>query len=165
MTTSLVFRLSQLLIIIPCALREWINMFTDIGQYERVTKLSLKLMSFPTQENASTLFNRAFDSVVLAKGIAMLWIIVHLVIGTIISVGIIVLLINLKASSSQYNQKKLTCFVGLALGIFSYVFLVGFFAMDYFLSWMQNINFNSDITGYSLPLIGALLYLTVKDPS
>jgi predicted small integral membrane protein len=157
------FRLSQLLIIFPCALREWINALTDIGQYERVVSLSLKITSFPVPQDTSTLFNRAIHSVALAKIVAISWVIIHVTVAALLTYGVFVLCINIKSERKLFNQKKLVCLLGLSLGIFSYVFFVGFAAMDYFLSWMQNINFNLDIMGYCLPLFGALLYLTVDD--
>ena len=165
MKHAVIFRLSQLIILFPCALREWINFLTDIGQYERVTKLALQIMSFPTQHNASTLFNRSINSLLLAKFVALLWIVIHFITAALITYGLIALLKTMNADSKTFNQKKLPCFLGLSFGIFSYLFLVGFVSMDYFLSWMQDINFNADIVGYSLPLIGALLYLTVNESS
>jgi predicted small integral membrane protein len=157
------FRFSQLLIIFPCALREWINFLTDIGQFEKSKALSLQIISFSTQQNASTLFNRAIDSPIIAKLAALSWIITHFITATLITYGLITLLINIKASRKKFNQKKIICFLGLSFGIFSYVFLVGFVSIDYFLAWMQNISLNSDLIGYSLPLIVALLYLTVNE--
>jgi predicted small integral membrane protein len=163
MKRFVMFRLSQLLMIFPCALREWINALTDIGQYERVVSLSLKITSFPTQQDAGTLFNRAIHSVALAKVVAISWVIIHVTVAALMTYGVFALLFNIKAVNKTFNQKKWVCLLGLSLGISSYVFFVGFAAMDYFLSWMQNINFNADIVGYCLPLFGALLYLTVDD--
>ncbi len=158
-----VFRLSQLLLIFPCALREWINCLTDIGQYERVIKLAMQIMTYPTQENTDTLFNQAIHSVTIAKCVAVVWILAHGFAAAVMTYGMFVLMKHLKAPSNCFNQNKIFCFVGLSFILFFYVFMLGFAVMDYFLSWMQQINFNGDITGYGLPLMSALLYLTIKD--
>ena len=164
MRTIIVLRLSQLLLIIPCLLREAINTITDIEQFGRAVKLTQKIYAFPTPQHADILFNRAIASPLLTKINVILLISCHALVAIVLLYGLLTLLANINNTNFvQYNQKKLICIIGLCLGIFQYGLAYGFFAMDYFLSWMQNINFNSDIIAYSLPLIAALLFLSLKD--
>ena len=76
-------------------------------------------------------------------------------------VGICLLIKTIKRSSENFHAKKHWAILGLAVGVFSYVFCVGAGSMDYFLSWLQDpaIDFNGDIVGYGLPLGIALLFL------
>lgn len=157
------FRVSQLLLILPCLMREWINFLTDIEQFQNTTQLAYKIISYPTQDKINSAFERSVDSMTVAKVISFTWICIHLLVGIIISYGFIRLLTNLRSDNREFTQAKQSCFLGLSLGIFFYVLILGFFSMDYFLSWMQHISYNGDIAGYCLPLIAALLYLTVNE--
>lgn len=157
------FRLSQLLLVLVCGCREWINVLTDIGQYERNVALAHKIISFPTPEKVHTLFNRSIHVLWVAKGVALLWVMIHLILAGLITYGLIILLSHCRETSENYQQKKVYCYIGLALGIFAYIFMAGFLSMDYFLSWMQQINYNADIVGYCLPLAIGLFYLAIPD--
>lgn len=159
---KLTVRISQLLLIIPCALREWINVITDIGQYHKNIHLALQIISFPTKAQTDTVFNRSIHSLFVAKIIAISWTLAHFIAAILISSGFLLLLCALNTESVVYQNKKQLCLLGLSFTLFWYIFALGFGSMDYFLSWMQKINYNGDIMGYGLPLGIALLYLLYK---
>lgn len=163
MNHVLLTRISQLLLIFPCACREWINVLNDVEQYNRILKFALQLISFPSASKAEIIFNRASTSKLFPHLIAIGWITAHSVSALIISCGFFILVKNITAQSYIYHQKKSLCTLGLSFSIFSYIMMLGFFAMDYFLSWMQQINFNSDLIGYTLPPLAALLFLNYAE--
>lgn len=165
MAQQLCFRVSQLLLVLVCALREWVNVFTDVGQFQNTTRLAHRIMSFPTPDKVSTLFNRSIEAMWVAKGVALLWIVVHLTVASLLTYGMIILLIHRHVPSQDYQEKKCYSCLGLALGLFAYFFLIGLMSMDYFLSWMQHMDYNGDIVGYGLPLFVTLVYLLVTDLS
>ena len=43
-------RWSQILLVIPVMIREWINMFTDIGLYPHNVNLSHAIIKFPSKD-------------------------------------------------------------------------------------------------------------------
>ena len=164
MRTIILLRLSQLLLIIPCFLREVLNTITDTGQYNIVLRTTEKIYAFPTPKTAGIVFNRSIHNLSLEKINAILLILSHAFVAIFLLVGLVILFRHIKNPDiKQYNRAKTVCIIGLCLGIFQYVFIYGFFAMDYFLSWMQNLGFNSYIMGYGLPLAIALLFLSLKD--
>lgn len=144
-------------------LREWINFLTDVEQFHRTTDLSLKIMSFPTTDAAALKFDRSTGNILIAKFAVIAWILMHFISALIIAVGLIQLIKNINQPSAVYHNKKELCLFGLAFALFSYFTLTGFLAMDVFLSWMQNLNFNAELAGYGLPLIVALLYLNMGE--
>ncbi len=157
-------RLSQVLLVTICMLRECINCITDIEQYSKNLSLFYKITSFPTREKAGLLFNRSISSSIINHFGPIILVIAHMIVFLILLYGIVILLKHIKTSDFQlYNTKKFVCIIGLCLGLAEYFFLYGFLAMDYFLSWMHNIDYDGDIAGYGLPLIISLLYLSLKD--
>lgn len=163
MMPRILFRGSQLMLVLVCALREWVNVLTDIGQFNKTQALAHKIMAFTTPENVSTIADRSVTSLWVPKMVSVSWIVMHLLVGGILLYGMVVLLKTISSPQGVYQEKKLYCCLGLALGIFFYIFLIGVMAMDYFLSWMQYIDYNADIAGYALPLFMTLLYLIVPD--
>ena len=154
-------RWSQILLVIPVMIREWINMLTDIGRYHLNVHLSHTIITFPTKQAVDTLVNRDINSVILAKFIPICWIIFHGLSATLMCVGICLLIIAIKENTENFQMKKHWAILGLAISIFSYTFYAGAASMDYFLCWLQDsaINLNGDIVGYGLPLGIALLFL------
>ena len=163
MTYRILFRGTQLILVLVCALREWINVLTDIEHFQRNIAFAHKIMTFPTAEALGTTADRSLTSLWVAKMVAVSWGVIHILVGGILLYGMVVLLRNISSPQGVYQEKKLYCCLGLALGIFFYIFLIGVMAMDYFLSWMQQINYNGDIAGYVLPMFMTLIYLLVPD--
>lgn len=152
-----------LLFVQVLALRELVNSFTDAGQYYRNVELITKITSFPTSKKAGIIFDRAFSSVVFSKTLSLFFVIAHFAIGCLITVGVLFLLFNLKLDEKLYDKKKTTCLVGLIIGFTFYVFSLGLFSMDYFLSWVQGINFDADMIAYGVPMGLAFIFLKIID--
>ena len=66
-------RWSQILLVIPVMIREWINMFTDIGLYPRNVNLSHAIIKFPSKDDLGGLVHRNLESIVFAKFISISW--------------------------------------------------------------------------------------------
>lgn len=163
MKINYLFRLTQIMLVVPMALREWINFFTDIGQYQENIQVVHKIISFPTIENANLLFNRSINSELIAKIIPITWIVVHFLAALLMTIGILVLIRSFRTNIEIYQGRKNICLFGLALAFFWYILTLGAGSMDYFFSWMQKINFNGDISGYAIPVGIALIYLYFKE--
>lgn len=163
-TKNHMLRFAQLFIIIPLAIREWINFLTDIGQIEDTAKFAYKIINFPTLNNTNALFNRSISSMPFAKFISYFWVFFHAISGMLITIGIIYMLVNFSKDTELYQSKKKVCMLGLSITFFGYILLLGAGSMDLFLSWMQNppINYNLDIVGYGFPVGVALIFLQHK---
>jgi predicted small integral membrane protein len=157
-------RISQILLVFVCFLREAVNFITDIGQYHHNLPFFYKIIHFPTQEHAHILFDRSIHSHIIGSIAPIILVGFHGLVAAILAFGIVVLLKNIRASDyALFREKKFLCILGLALGVFQYFFFYAFLCMDYFLSWMQGVNYNMDFIGYSWPLAFALIYLLLTD--
>ena len=76
-------RWSQILLVIPVMIREWINMFTDIGLYPHNVNLSHTIIKFPSKDALGGLVHRNLESVVFAKFISISWIVFHFFISSL----------------------------------------------------------------------------------
>ena len=164
-STRLYFlRASQIMLVFVCFLREALSFITDIGQYHRNLPFFYKIIRFPTQEHAHILFDRSIHSHMVGAIGPMVLVGFHGLVAAVLACGIIVLLKNIRTVDCKlFGEKKFLSIIGLSLGLFQYFFFYAFLCMDYFLSWMQGINYNMDFMGYSFPLAFALIYLLLTE--
>jgi predicted small integral membrane protein len=155
-------RLSQIGLVVPCALREWINMATDIEQFHRNYTLSLKIIQFPVAHNVDMAIGRAVSSPALATAASATFVLWHALAASLMTAGAALLLRNIH--SSHFTSLKLMAQLGLVLAIIQYVTLLGLIPMDFFMSWMQDINFDTDLVAYAMPNAIGLFYLCLRDP-
>ncbi len=156
-------RLTQLIIIVPCMLREVLATTTDIVQFQMNKQQVMALIKFPTVQNADLLYTHAINNPTLATLFLSFFIIAHAITAILLIIGLFQCLTSLKSPYLVYKKKKLFLLFGLTFGIASYLLVLGVFSMDYFLSWMHGINFNSDLLTYGMFLGLGLLYLVSTD--
>ena len=164
MKRTVVLRFSQLSLVIICFLHELINFFTNMGHFSLLVERMLVIMRHPTPSSASTLIDRSIDSVFVAKLAVTLITVIHLLVALVLLWGLLRLVRDITTTDfRRYNKKKYICILGLVLGLCQYFFLFLVIAMGYFLSWMQEINFNADITTFALLFATSLFYLLLVD--
>ena len=151
-------RLLGIVLVLPSATREWIDMLTDIASYQGNVALIAKIMSYkPTL--VQTVFDRSINSLWFAKIGAIGFVMMHLVIGLLLSVGIVQMLFHIKAAQNTFKNHLGFVITGLVFAISSYLFFFGVMAMDYFMSQLQGFDYNDSIIATLLPCGIALFYL------
>ena len=157
-------RVSQLLFVCIIALRELVNTLTNIGQFQKLFKLTRKIITFPTTENTGTFFDRSIHSIWFAKIITLSLVLMHAISFALITYGIYHLVHYIKSESDIFQKNKQICIFGLAIALCFYVFGFGLMSTDYFLSWMQkpSINLTLGFIGYIIPISVSLFYLNLK---
>lgn len=162
MKKVLLLRLMQTALLIPPALREWMNTLTDTVQIKSEVAMLAKLMGFPTSKNVGTLIDRSIDaSWVVHFGVWSL-VFMHFMTAALITWGIIELVFHLHVSEQRFQVYKTYAQIGLCFGIFFYTFFFGFMASDVFLSFMQGDSFDTSILVMIVPMGFALLFLNTR---
>ncbi len=162
MKKVILLRLMQVVLLVPPALREWMNTLTDSVQIKSETSFLAKVMQFPTAANTGTVVDRSIDaSWVVHLGVWSL-VFMHFATALLITWGIIELLCHLRVSDQRYQVYKTYAQIGLCFGIFFYTFFFGFMASDVFLSFMQGDSFDTSILVMIVPMGFALLFLNTR---
>ncbi len=124
MKKVILLRLMQIALLIPPALREWMNTLTDTVQMNEEVSFLAKVTGFPTPANADILFNRSIDAPwVIHLGVWGL-VFMHFITAALITWGICELVLHLKVSEQRFHLYKTYAQIGLCYGIFFYTFLV-----------------------------------------
>jgi predicted small integral membrane protein len=151
-------RFLGVILVLPCAIREWIDMLTDIASFQGNVALVEKITSYkPTL--VQTIFDRSIHSSALAQIGAAGFVMMHLVLAVLMSVGVIQMLVHIKASQQNFKKHLGLVITGLVFAISSYLFFFGVMAMDYFMSQLQGFDYNEPIIATLLPCGIALFYL------
>jgi predicted small integral membrane protein len=151
-------RLLGVILVLPSAIREWIDMLTDIASYQGNVALITKIMSYkPTL--VQTVFDRSIHSSALAQIGAAGFVMMHLVLALLMSAGVVQMLVHIKASKQNFKKHLGFAITGLVFAISSYLFFFGVMAMDYFMSQLQGLDYNEPIIATLLPCGIALFYL------
>ncbi len=162
MKKVILLRLMQTALLIPPALREWMNTLTDSVQINNEVDFLAKVMGFPTPENTGSVINRAIDaSWVVHCGVWSL-VLMHFITAVLITWGIVELVFHLHVSEQRFQIYKTYAQLGLCFGIFFYTFFFGFMASDVFLSFMHGASFDTSILVMVVPMGFALLFLNTR---
>jgi predicted small integral membrane protein len=152
------YRLIGALLVFPNAIREWIDMLTDMGSYQGNIALINKIVGYrPTL--VQTVFDRTIHNTWLAPIGAVGFIMMHLVAALLMTIGMVQMCWHLNDKVGIYRQKLTSAVFGLVVAIVSYLFFFGVLSMDYFMSQLQGLDYNGPIIATLLPCGIALFYL------
>lgn len=151
-------RFLGVILVLPCAIREWIDVLTDIETYQTNSDLIEKIISY-NPIMLKTAFDRSIHSSALAQIGAAGFVMMHLVLAVLMSVGVIQMLVHINASQQNFKKHLGLAITGLVFAISSYLFFFGVMAMDYFMSQLQGLDYNEPIIATLLPCGIALFYL------
>lgn len=153
-----VLRFLALVLIFPCALREWIDTLTDTGSYQGNVALIHKILSYhPTA--VQTIFDRTIDNMWICYVGAVGFVVWHLTLALLLTIGMVQIYRYHVSATPLFKQKSMIAIVGLVIAISSYLLFFGVLAMDYFMSQLQGFNYNLPIIATLLPCGIALIYL------
>jgi predicted small integral membrane protein len=163
MKHSKAFRWLSVLLIFPFALREWIDVLTDIGSFQGNVAMIGKIVGYKVVAPLETVFDRSIHSELFNQICAVGFILVHLVLGVLLTTGMILMIVHINKTAKTYARYAQLSVIGLGLVVVSYMLLFGVVAMDYFMAQAQQIDFSLPIICSILPAAIALFFILVID--
>ena len=147
------------LLVFPCAIREWIDVLTDIGSYKGNVAMVGKIVSYDSSSIVQTVFDRTINSTLFNEISAVWFIALHLILAIILTWGCVELCIGAYKGGSEFSKYIKHSVVGLAFAIFAYVFFFCVMPMDYFMSMVQGIDYSVQVLASIVPAAIALFFI------